>query len=314
MKRKMEKILVGIMQELRKQNIYYIEINGGMAGFFALLRKTLDYLCYADELGMLPYINYTDDNLYSEKRRIRGTKNTFEYYFEQPCNVNYPIFPWNTNVIKSNRYNSDEIEIRYNKKQFSYIIEESYIDKMAYIYHKYITLSDYTEKYIRHFVRIKLNHKKTLGVHIRGTDFNKSFNNHPVPVTVEEYVEKIQAGITKYGYEQVFVATDDKRCLEKIRGKFKVPLVYYDDVVRSENDKSVAFSKNDRKNHRYLLGLEVLRDAYTLVACSGFVGCLSQIDICVQIIKKSKGKSYQYLQIIDNGIFANEKNCWEPLG
>ena len=313
MKRRIEEKIIDLMCSLRKQNIYYIEINGGMSGFFAMLRRTLDYICYADELGMLPYIVFTDNNLYAEKKRIRGTKNVFEYYFVQPCNFNYPVLPWNTNVIKSNRCNSEEIELRYNKKQFSYIIESSYINKMSYIYDKYISLSPYTEKYIKHFVNKKLNHKRTLGVHIRGTDFNKSFNNHPVPASVDEYADRIQEGVTNYGFEQVFVATDDKRCLADIKGKLKIPIVYFEDVMRVESDKSVAFSRNNRKNDRYLLGLEVLRDVYTLAACNGFVGCLSQVDIFAQIIKKSRGKTYEYLQIIDNGVFLNEKDCWEPF-
>ncbi len=313
MKTRVENKMVEILQLLRRQNIYYIKINGGMCGFFAMLREALDFLCYAEEINMIPYIVYDKSNLYAEEKGFRGTKNVFEYYFIQPMKVNYFIYPWNTNVVKSNYSDRDKIELKYNGKEFSYIVEESYLNKMAYIYGKYIRLLPYIKKYIYSSIRKKINARKTLGVHIRGTDFNKSFNRHPVPVTIDEYIEKIQKAVGEYGYEQIFIATDDERSLEEIKEKISLPIVYYEDVTRSKNNKSVAFSRSNRENDRYLLGLEVLRDVYTLAACSGFIGCLSQIDIFVQIIKKSRGKRYQYFDIINHGVFSNNKDCWEAL-
>jgi hypothetical protein len=304
--------IIDFLSTQRKQTIYYIKSEGGMGGFFAQLRGTLDYICYADELGMTPFVMYSN-NLYSENQAVRGTKNGFEYYFKQIYEYNSILFPWNINVIKAMGKDSNEIELKYNKKQFSYVVEDAYIDKMAYIYAKYIRLSDYTERYIRHSVNKLLKYKKTLGIHIRGTDFNKSFNNHPIPISVDEYILYINKAVEEYGFGQVFVATDDKRCLEEIKSKLDVPIVYYNDVERSSTDKSVTFTHHDRKLDRYRLGLEVLRDAYTLVDCDGFIGCLSQVDTLVQIIRKSRNKPYQYMKIIDNGVYQNSKECWEPI-
>ena len=159
-----------------------------------------------------------------------------------------------------------------------------------------------------------LKNKKTLGVHIRGTDFNKQFNNHPVPVTVKEYVNLINQVYEKYGYKQVFIATDDERCLQQIRKELKVPIVYYKNTKRSSTNRSVAFSSGARKYDKYHMGLEVLTDAYTLAECDGFIGCLSQVDICVQIIKKSMEQEFEFIKIIDNGTVKNDRDCWEPRG
>lgn len=294
------------------KEIYYIKIDNKVAGFFAILREALDYCCYADEQGFLPYIVYSKQTLYAEKGLFLGTDNPFEYYFEQPLSLKADILFGGLNIIKSRNEHLSNIELKYNLKQFSYIVEESYIEKMADIYKKYMRLNITTSKKIEKSVENILQGKYTLGVHIRGTDYNKGFNNHPVPVTVDEYVEAINQEITEKQYEQVFVATDDVRCLKELKQKINIPVVYYKNTMRAKGNKSVAYERNERDYNNYLLGWEVLKDAYTLLACDGFIGCLSQVDIFVQIVKRSKGQEFASLKIIDKGIFVNNKPCWEP--
>lgn len=294
------------------KEVYYILIDNEVAGFFAILREALDYCCYADEQGFLPYVIYSKKTLYAEKGLFLRTNNPFEYYYEQPSAFIPDILLSRVNVVKNRTEHLKNIELKYNLKQFSYIVEESYIEKMADIYKKYMRLNAMTNKRIEKSIENILHGKYTLGVHIRGTDFNKGFNNHPVPVTVQEYIEVISQEVIEKHYEQVFVATDDVRCLKELKRNINVPLFYYKNTMRASGNKSVAYERNERKDNNYLLGLEVLKDAYTLSACDGFIGCLSQVDIFVQIIKKSKGQEFVSLKIIDKGIFTNNKRCWEP--
>lgn len=296
----------------RTKNIYYIVVKGNMSGFFAILRAVLAYICYADKVGLVPYVYYDKDNLYYEKHFIQGSNNTFEYYFEQTFPSDKILLPWQLNISKPNVNHLNEIEQEYNGREFSYIVSDKYIDKMAYIYSKYIHLTTYTSQYIHSSAKRMLKGRNTLGVHMRGSDFNKAFNNHPVPVTVEEYASAIIHAVDQYKYEQIFLATDDERCMKGLKKIINIPIISYSDVARTDTDKSVAFSRRERKNDRYLLGLEILRDTYTLSYCNGFIGCLSQVDIFVQIIKKSSGKDFKYKKVIDKGIFLNEKECWEP--
>lgn len=294
--------------------VYYIKVDNEIAGFFAILRRILDYCCYADEQGFLPYIVYSKKTLYAEKGLFLGTNNPFEYYYEQSSKLMPSILFKGLNVVESRIEHSDRINLQYNLKQFSYIVEDGYIEKMAYIYKKYMQLNAITKKRIEQSIANTLQGKYTLGVHIRGTDFNKGFNNHPVPVTVDEYIEVINQEIVEKQYEQIFIATDDARCLKEFKQKLKlsIPLVYYKNTMRGSGNKSVAYERNERKYNNYLLGLEVLQDAYTLSACGGLIGCLSQVDIIVQIMKKSRGQEFDFLNIIDKGIYVNNKQYWEP--
>ena len=292
--------------------IYYIAVGNSVAGFFAILRAALDYCCYADEHGFIPYIIYNKDILYFEKALFLGTNNPFEYYFEQLEKLPFVEMLQKRDFIKCRPEHLSAIELKYNLKPSSYIVEESYIEKMAGIYKKYIHLNTTTEQKICQNVMKCLRGKRTLGVHIRGTDFYKEFNNHPIPVSVDEYIRIIDKEIEKERYEQVFVATDDLRCLKELKQKIKIPLIYYKNTMRSSGNKSVAFERSERRNNNYLLGLEVLKDVYTLAASDGFVGCLSQVDIFVQIIKRSQGQRFRSLIIIDKGIVSNNRQCWEP--
>ena len=300
---------------IKKSNgkvIYYIAVGSNVEGFFAILRTALDYCCYADEHGFVPYIVYSKDILYFEKALFLGTNNPFEYYYEQLKELSLVEMLRRNTFIKCSPKHLNEIELKYNLKSFSYLVEESYIEKMADIYKKYIHLNAMTERMIGQSIMKRLQGKRTLGVHIRGTDFFKEFNNHPVPVSVDEYIRIIDKEIKRERYEQVFVATDDIRCLKEVKQKITVPLVYYNNTMRSKGNKSVAFERSNRKNNNYLLGLEVLKDAYTLAASDGFIGCLSQVDIFVQIIKRSQGQRFRSLKIIDKGIVSNNRQCWEP--
>jgi len=295
-----------------ESEIYYIEIKSNVAGFFALLRNVLDYCCYAEENGFRPYIKYGREILYSEKNLFMGTSNPFEYYFEQPMILKPLSFFRGINIVKCQVVHIDEIELKYNLKSFSYLVEDTYITRMAEVYGKYIKLNVKIRGKIEESVKKLLKGKKTLGIHIRGTDFYKEFNNHPVPVTVNEYIKIIEKVIVKYQFEQIFVATDDGNCLDELRKNISIPLVYYKTAMRATGKKSVVFEKNERKHNNYFLGFEVLRDVYTLSACDGFLGCLSQIDIFVQIIKKSRKQEFSFLKIINKGIYSNNRQCWEP--
>ena len=300
------------IKNLGDKEVYYIKIDNEVAGFFAILRETLDYCCYADEQGFLPYIIYSKRTLYSENGFFLGTKNPFEYYYEQPLlSMSDSIFS-GLNLVKSRLIHLEKIEMKYNLKPFSYIVEDKYFEKMADIYRKYMHLNVMTYKKIEINIEKIIRGKRTLGVHIRGTDFYKEFNNHPVPVTVDEYIQVINEEAEREQYGQVFVATDDVRCLKKLKQILNIPLVFYKNTMRASGNKSVAYERSERKNNNYLLGYEVLKDAYTLAACDGFIGCLSQVDIFVQIIKKSKGQDLASLKIIDKGVFTNNRQCWEP--
>lgn len=101
------------------------------------------------------------------------------------------------------------------------------------------------------------------------------------------------------------MATDDARLLQQFEDRYDRNLLYYEDVIRTDRNQSVAFSTNTRKNHKYLLGLEVLRDMYTLVTCDALVAGISQVSLMARVFRKSTGSDFQQKIIFDKGCYKN---------
>ena len=70
--------------------IYYIKDNDQNVdnlGFFAMYRRWLEYLYFADICGYVPVICTDSQFAYKEREAVHGTTNPFEYYFEQPAAI-----------------------------------------------------------------------------------------------------------------------------------------------------------------------------------------------------------------------------------
>lgn len=289
------------------KTIYYIELGDESLGFFAVHRLLLEALYFADVCGMVPVVKYKNSFLYAEKKGL-GNKNPFENYYKQPCNISCREADMSYKVVDAKRYHLDMVRFVYTGKKASYDVNSNYLKNLAKIQHKYIKLNKKAELYVNNGIKDLIGDKSVLGVHIRGTDFKKNYNNHPIYVTENQYIERIRALLEKKHWDKIFVATDDKCILKRFHEEFGDRILYYHDTYRAGKETSVAFSQDDRLNHKYQLGLEVIRDAYTLAACDSLVAGISQVSICARIIKLSKGDKYSITEILENGYNKNARN------
>lgn len=158
--------------------------------------------------------------------------------------------------------------------------------------------------------KMELKGKKILGVHARGTDFKRNYNGHPIAVTAQEYLAEAKNLVETGEYDRIFLATDDTNAVRLFRNEFGSKILYYDDVTRGEGNETVMKSDSTRDDHHYKLGLEVLRDMYTLASCDGLVAGLSQVSFAARIQKFSWNQQYVDLKILDKGInYHRANNC-----
>ena len=136
--------------------------------------------------------------------------------------------------------------------------------------------------------------------YITGEQIIKRHINIILNVTVEEKIAEIEQVEEKF--DKIFLATDDQEAIDVFQKRFGDKVCYYEDVYRGEGNVSVAFSSDLREYHRYLLGLEVLRDVYTMAQCEGLIGGISQVAYCAQIMKRGMGSEFSYFKILDKGI------------
>lgn len=276
-------------------------------GFFSIFRRTLNGLYFSDFINAVPYIFYTQDFLYCEKHEINGAENPFEYYFEQVSNISQEEVSQSKLVIDYSIGNNRLAESLNYKYGISYHVQDEYIEALGNVMRKYIRLNKPTCKYIYDSINRVIHSKKTLAIHVRGTDYRKHYKFHPNMLQPSDYFPIIDKAIEEEGFEQIFLATDDSEMLSLFKVRYNSMLVYYDDVFRGNNSEGVHTSNANREHHHYLLGLEVLRDMYTLAACDGFIAGMSQVSMAARIAKASSGEKFKYIKIIDKGLVQSGK-------
>lgn len=284
--------------------IYHICAPAVDLGFFAMYRHWLEYIYFADICGYIPVIETKGDFAYLDDSN--KNHNAFESYFKQPA-ISLSDARKSFNVIKSSPIQREIVELVLTGKYNHYKYTQKYLYCMSQIVRKYIKFNDDTEQYVSAGMeRLGIKDNKILGVHIRGTDYRRQYTNHPVYINEAEVFEQIDGLIGKY--DKIFLATDDKRILVNFQKKYgEDVLCYYEDVVRSSENKSVIFMGNKEKclNNKHILGLEVIRDMRTLAMCDGLIAGISQVAICAQIHKLAEKNKYEDLIVIDKGINQN---------
>lgn len=290
----------------RDKIIYYIDEDDKNVGFFAMYRWWLEYLYFADICGYMPVICAGSHFSYREKEAIDHTTNPFEYYFLQPAGISLQEAKVSNQVIMADQTQRAMVELILTGKMGNYKYNKQYLQMMARIVKKYIKLNQSTQDFINKGMKeINFEQDKMLGVHIRGTDFRAMYDNHPIYVTEEECFAEVDKLLEKSDYSRVFLATDDQRILERFLEHYGRQVCFYTDVERSDKNRSVAFRYSKRDRNKYLLGLEVIRDMYTLSLCEGLIAGISQVAICAQIHKLSRKEKYKDIKIIDKGLYSN---------
>ena len=295
--------------EFCEEVLYHIKAEYSGSGFFADHNRLLNFLYFADKYGMKPVVEFHPDYCYAEKEPVNGTTNPFEYYFEQPTGISLATLYQSKCVIRSRKDNT-KYAIQLNENSNGYSRSNQYIEEMGRITRKYLRLRKEVDEYIvTSMAQIISQEDKVLAVHFRGTDFKKNYNGHPVNLSIEDYYSRIEEALA-HGYNKIFLATDDSEAIEKMRSRYGDRLVFYSDVTRSDGNETVMNSVCERPNHHYLLGLEVLRDMFTLARGNGLIAGLSQVSLAARIQKAGSEKNYEDLIIIDKGInFHGKYNC-----
>lgn len=282
------------------------EMQQCVIGLFGLFRHVLQGLIIAENLGAIPVVEIGTNSLYHDPDLDDLTKNVFEYYFEPVSFVKYTDVNLCSKVIRYCETAPPFFMPFVAHNSGTYKISSNNIEQMGQIYKKYIKLNSQTDKIINESILTTLGNKKTLGVHIRGTDFNIKYGGHPNIIDIDEYISNTFEIFSSGNYEQIFLATDDSNALRAFQNKFGDSLVMYNDVFRSSSSIGVHWKNVDsterRQLHNYKLGLEVIRDVYTLTACDGLICGLSQVAYAARYIKLSKDESYDVLRVIDHGV------------
>lgn len=231
------------------------KVYGTMAGFFSVFRGTVGTFKLIDEKGMVPFVEW-NNTLYNESK---FGKNAWEYYFEQPSNLS----------------ESDEIcEIKNH-----HILPRQYDSRifMNQMIKKYVKPKSFILEEVSKFEKLLENN--ALGVHIRMTDkYNCMNHGEPEsgrPVNLDLYIKHID-NYLKNNDCNIFLATDDSRCLRTIKKEFG-EIVIHRDAIRSYGAKSIH---HHTEGNGFKKGLDVLLDCLILSKCSHMIKGISNVSLC----------------------------------
>lgn len=290
-----------------EKNIYLIDFEGEMKGFFAIYRNILSAFYVCKRFGFTPHIRVTG-SIYNRRK----DDNMFEYYFRQPEDLNYKDILQSRNIIHYSYQHSRWISFdQQTERRYivaGYEINENEISMLADARKKYLRFQPDVIRQIQEDMETLLggmDRKKTAGIHFRGGAFKDRVYGHPVPLNIEDYYPYIDSLIAK-GFCGIFAATDDSRAVQKLKKRYGAMVRYYAGNVRSDSFLDAAYVKTDRKDNRYRNGYEVLRDMLTLASCNALVCGNSQVSIAARIEKKSQDEAYDYLKVIDKGLVSRQ--------
>ena len=275
-------------------------------GFCALLRMTLLGLNFPDYLKMTPVVEWGSNSAYYDPDMDSITLNVFEYYFKPVSKIRYNEIEECRNVVAKNSFDTDSYFFmdRASDMGASYLVKQDEIERLGYLYKKYIHLNQTAKEYIEGNLDSILNQGTILAVHVRGTDFNVGYRFHPMAISVDEYLAKAKETYSRGNYDKVFLATDDDNALELFKQEFKDKLLYYTDVFRSHDHIGAHVTPSNRQLHYYRLGLEVLRDVYTLANCDSLVCGLSNVSFVARYINIALDRKFKEIVILDHGVHA----------
>lgn len=292
-------LILNSSSKLAPKSVYYIDLgveDYRKTGFCALLRYTVEALCFAESLGFSPFVMWGKGTVYYENELSSYTDNVFLYYFESVSSVRQII---NEQYVS---WKLDDIEFYIQKKWSPYCIDDEELFLCAASYKKHIHLNSQAANYIDQSIKSIIKNNKVLGVHARGTDFNVGYINHPKAITSNIYISKAKELFNTGNYDKIFIATEDVNLLNSFIDAFGEELVYYDDVFRTSGMALPHGTQSNRPLHHYKLGLEVLRDIYTLAHCEGLVCGLSQVSFAARYVNIALDRKFKEVIILDHGI------------
>jgi len=283
---KINSLVIKSFGKLNKNKIFYVIKRSPGAGMFSNLTFVMNHLLIAQRHNFIPVVDMENyPTIYNEKKKINGTKNAWEYYFEPVSKYSLNEVYKSQNVfITSDKFSSEFDHKIYNKKKFNKI-------------YKLIKIKKKLKNEILLIKKKLFKNKKIIGIHYRGTSY-KTSANHPFPPTKLQMYNLIENSLRNKNLDKIFLSTEDEIMDTYLKTKFEGKILSVHSF-RSKVDN--AFKIYPRNRHRYKLGKEIIVESYLLSFCKNFIFVQTNVSNFVRLINPKVKK-----KVLFNGL--NSKN------
>lgn len=283
-----------------KAKYYVIFRSEGGAGFFSNYMWVLGHIVLARKLGYLPVVDMKHyPTLYSEEMPVDGVDNAWNYYFQDIGQVTLEeAYASGRYVMGKDKYLTKYAE-KYSLPNYRYPTDQM-ISYYGPVIQRNIKLrEDLKEEYDAVWRQNVTDSDHVLGIHIRGTDMKNNLG-HPMPASIETYLEQTRELLRQHPeINKIFLATDENNVKEAYEKAFEgtVWTLFMNEAFRvwdrgEKRKTGVHETKvdNPRPNHKYLMGKEVLQDAWFLNKCEYLICGHSNITNVVMLWNQKRFK------------------------
>ena len=262
------------------------------AGLFAIVKSVFCHICYAHQQGYIPVVDMQNFRSQLSDNEHKGS-NAWDLYFQQPGGYRLEDISRSKNIIMSCSLPFPEgVEIGFDTP-----LDEVFHEKYSPLYEKYVVptpgVAAYAEKKKEQVVG---NHLNILGVLCRGTDYTDS---KPIQPTAEQAVAKAKEVMAQYGYEYVFLATEDKRIYNTFKEAFGDKLLFsgqklYEGMNGKKFLSEITVADYSEKWHNTV---DYYSTINILSKCDGLLAGLTCGSICAYMMSTG----YRYIHFWDLG-------------
>jgi hypothetical protein len=156
-------------------------------------------------------------------------------------------------------------------------------------------LKPYLNELLEDYYFKNIKGKTTLGVQVRLTDM-KHYHNVS---GIDKYISKINDILNERPeIEQIFLATDDGTIIKNIKDGVNVPVLYYEDMFRADENNPHIHPYDrfvgPREQHKYKLGIECIQEIFTLAKCDYLLKAdVSSVSIIASILAENIKQVYR---------------------
>ncbi len=243
-------------------------------GFFSIVTSVLAQLDLAEQKNLVPVVDFeTNYSTYQEPTEVNGTRNMWEYYFEQPAG-------------RDLRDVEEGAERSHGTLPRGYPYDLSADNRYRELWDKYVRLNKSANLFVENSIRELSISRGTLGVHFRGGDM-RTARGHKFPPTQRQVNAAIRWALENSDLNSIFLVTESDSYQRSFKKKWGKRLTA-SPSFRLLRKNSYALPRYPRPLHRYLLGLEALRDAIALSRCGGIVCGRSNLSEAALMLGKEE--------------------------
>lgn len=208
--------------QYKGKTFYIIRRHANRAGLFSFVCTNLGSIYEACNKGYIPVIDMQNSKNPMIQDQQVGRVNAWELFFEQPYGFGLNDIRKADSVILGNIQPPKEFP------EYEMLSNPVELEKWNNIAKKYLIPRQDLLVKAQDYKASEIDGRKLLGVLCRGTDYVMSHpKDHPIQPPIEDIIARCKEWMRKYGYDAIYLATEDKNIYDTFQNEFQGKIYSY---------------------------------------------------------------------------------------